>query len=289
MGLRKASNPLIMGAVAYDQKVVPIWNGFQQYLRARGLEFDYVLYSSYERQVEAHICGHVHIAWNSPLAWLQSERAAKGLGRRAQAICMRDTDRDLTSIILVRSDSGVETISDLAGKIVAVGAADSPQATLIPLNYLAEQGLEPDGDFQVKGFDLLSGKHGDHIGGERDAVRALVRGDADAACIIDANRLAFVREGTMPAAATRILAQTPAYDHCNFTIFDDAPAAPVARFRDLLLGMSYGDAEIRPLLDLEGLKQWVPGRVSGYTQLAAAVDRFQTIDELVSELQVPCN
>jgi phosphonate transport system substrate-binding protein len=289
MGLRKASNPLIMGAVAYDQKVVPIWNGFQQYLRARGLEFDYVLYSSYERQVEAHICGHVHIAWNSPLAWLQSERAAKGLGRRAQAICMRDTDRDLTSIILVRSDSGVETISDLAGKIVAVGAADSPQATLIPLNYLAEQGLEPDGDFQVKGFDLLSGKHGDHIGGERDAVRALIRGDADAACIIDANRLAFVREGTMPGAATRILAQTPAYDHCNFTIFDDAPAAPVARFRDLLLGMSYGDAEIRPLLDLEGLKQWVPGRVSGYTQLAAAVDRFQTIDELVSELQVPCN
>jgi phosphonate transport system substrate-binding protein len=288
MGLQKASNSLIMGAVAYDQKVVPIWDGFQQYLQARGLEFDYVLYSSYERQVEAHICGHVHIAWNSPLAWLQAERVAKGLGRRAQAICMRDTDRDLTSIILVRSDSGVETISDLAGKIVAVGAADSPQATLIPLNYLAEQGLEPDEDFQVRGFDLLSGKHGDHIGGERDAVRALIRGEADAACIIDANRLAFVREGTMPAAATRILAQTPAYDHCNFTIFDDAPAVPVARFRDLLLGMSYGDAEIRPLLDLEGLKQWVPGRVSGYAQLAAAVDRFQTIDELVSELQVPC-
>jgi phosphonate transport system substrate-binding protein len=288
MGLLKAPNSLIMGAVAYDQKVVPIWDGFQQYFRARGLEFDYMLYSSYEREVEAHIRGHVHIAWNSPLAWLQAERVANGLGRRAQAICMRDTDRDLTSIILVRSDSGVETISDLAGKIVAVGATDSPQATLIPLNYLAEQGLEPDEDFQVKGFDLLSGKHGDHIGGERDAVRALIRGDADAACIIDANRVAFVREGTMPAAATRILAQTPVCDHCNFTILDDAPAVPVARFRDLLLGMSYGDAEIRPLLDLEGLKQWVPGRVSGYAQLAAAVDRFQTIDELVRELQVPC-
>jgi phosphonate transport system substrate-binding protein len=80
MERQKASSPidrLIMGAVAYDQKVVPIWNGFQQYFRARGLEFDYVLYSNYERQVEAHVCGHVHIAWNSPLAWLQAERVAK--------------------------------------------------------------------------------------------------------------------------------------------------------------------------------------------------------------------
>src|SRR5580700_3773821 len=113
MGLQKASNSLIMGAVAYDQKVVPIWDGFQRYFRARGLEFDYVLYSSYERQVEAHICGHLDVAWNSPLAWLQAERVAKGLGRRAHAICMRDTDRDLTSIILVRSDSGIESLSDL--------------------------------------------------------------------------------------------------------------------------------------------------------------------------------
>ncbi len=128
----------------------------------------------------------------------------------------------------------------------------------------------------MKVFDVLAGKHGDHVGGERDAVRALLRGDADAACIIDANHLAFAREGTIPNAAVRILAQTPAYDHCNFTVLDDAPAAPVARFLDLLLNMSYGDAEVRPLLDLEGLKQWVPGRVSGYVPLAAAVDRFGT-------------
>jgi hypothetical protein len=65
MGLLKASrasDPLIMGAVAYDQKVVTIWDGFQQYFRARGLEFDYVLYSNYERLVEAHVCRHVQVA-----------------------------------------------------------------------------------------------------------------------------------------------------------------------------------------------------------------------------------
>lgn len=283
-----ASDTLILGAVAYDQKVVSIWDGFQEYFRTRGLPFDYVLYSNYERQVEAHLLGHVHVAWNSPLAWLQTERLAHALGRKAVAIGMRDTDRDLHSIILVRSESGIATVTDLRNKVVAVGAHDSPQATLIPLSYLADHGIEPNRDCEVKAFDLLVGKHGDHIGGEREAVRALLRGRADAACLIDSNHLAFAREGTVPRGATRVLARTGAYDHCNFTAFDDGPAPLIERFRRLLLDMSYADPEVRPLLDLEGLKKWVDGRTSGYSALAAAIDRFGTIDAFISRVQTLC-
>jgi phosphonate transport system substrate-binding protein len=288
MPVMSGLGPLVLGAVAYDAKVVTIWDGFEQYFRSRGLEFDYVLYTNYEAQVAAHLSGHVQIAWNSPLAWLQAERVATSLGRHAEALCMRDTDRDLTSIILVRADSGINAIGDLRQRRVAVGAADSPQATLIPLNYLADRGLIPRQDFEVVPFDRLAGKHGDHIGGEREAVRALVRGEADAACILDANHLVFTREGSIPSGSARILAQTPPYDHCNFTVFDDAPKAQVARFRELLLGMSYADADVRPLLDLEGLKRWVPGRVEGYAQLAAAIDRFNTIDSFVQDSLARC-
>ncbi len=74
---------------------------------------------------------------------------------------------------------------------------------------------------------VLRGKHGDHIGGERDAVRALLRGECDAACLIDGNHLLFLQEGSFPPGATQILAQTPVYDHCNFTVLEDAPAAQV--------------------------------------------------------------
>ncbi|MGB9070463.1 MAG: phosphate/phosphite/phosphonate ABC transporter substrate-binding protein [Candidatus Acidiferrales bacterium] len=285
MGTRSS---LIMGAVAYDPKVVTIWDGFQKYLRARGLAFDYVLFSNYEAQVEAHVMGQLHVAWNSPLAWLESERAAKALGRRAEAIVMRDTDIDLTSIVLVRADSGISKLADLKGKKVAVGASDSPQAKLIPLNFLAEQSLRPDADFTVIVFDKLVGKHGDHIGGERDAVRAVVNGEADAACILDGNRLGFTREGTISASSTRVLAQTPPFDHCNFTVLDGAPGEKIARFRDLLMQMSYANEEVRPLFDLERLKSWMPGRTQGYAQLAAAVDRFGTIDAFVKGVVAQC-
>jgi len=194
---------LVLGAVAYDQKVVPIWDGFLQYFNARGLSFDYVFFSNYERQVEALVRGHIHIAWHSPLAWLQTERIAATLGRRAHAVAMRDTDRDLHSVIVVRAEGGIEALTDLRRKVVAVGARDSPQATLIPLNYLARHGLVPEQDFQVRVFDTQVGKHGDHIGGERDAARALMAGTVDAACMIDGNHLAFSTDGTLATGATR--------------------------------------------------------------------------------------
>ena len=279
---------LLLGAVAYDPKVVSIWDGFSSYFRRRGLDFDYVLYSNYERQVEAQFAGHIHVAWNSPLAWIQSQRIGAALGRRPEAICMRDTDRDLTSIILVRDESAIHDICDLKGKRVAVGAEDSPQASLIPLNVLAEHGLMPGRDYEKVPFDKLRGKHGDHIGGERDAARALVRGEVDAACMIDSNHLLFSQEGTIPRRATRLLARTQAYDHCNFTIVDPAPRHLIDLFRSLLLNMSYSDAEVRPLFDLEGLKQWQPGRTEGYAALNAAVERFGVVDPFVRAVAATC-
>src|SRR5215211_3236930 len=122
---------LVLGAVAYDPKVVTIWEGFKAYFFRRGLAFDYVLYSNYERQVESHLAGHFHVAWNSPLAWVRARRLARARGQQVEALAMRDTDRDLTSVIVARSDSTIKTVADLRGKRVAVGAVDSPQSTLI--------------------------------------------------------------------------------------------------------------------------------------------------------------
>jgi phosphonate transport system substrate-binding protein len=275
--MRRDPKRLVLGAVAYDAKVVPIWEGFQAWLEAHGLPFDYLLFSTYERQVEAHLRGELDVAWNSPLAWLQAQRAARRQGRAAHALVMRDTDRDLTSLVLTRAGGEVGTVEALRGKRVAVGASDSPQATLIPLLALAEAGLEPGRDVEVVRHEVLVGKHGDHVGGERDAVKALLEGRAEAACLLDANRLAFSRDGLLPAQATAVLLQTPPYDHCAMTALDE-PGPLVTRFARLLTSMSYQDASVRPLLDLEGLTAWLPGRTPGYAQLERAVDRFHTLD-----------
>ena len=118
---------LVMGAVAYDPKVVTIWDGFRAWLRAHDLPFDYVLYSNYERQVEDLVAGRIHAAWNSPLAWVRSRRLAGAAGVKVAAIAMRDTDRGLTSLVATRADGDVAAVEDLRGRVVGVGAVDSPR------------------------------------------------------------------------------------------------------------------------------------------------------------------
>jgi ABC-type phosphate/phosphonate transport system substrate-binding protein len=260
---------LLMGAVAYDPKVVTIWDGFRRWFRDQALPFDYVLYSNYERQVEDLVAGRIDAAWNSPLAWIRTQRLAEAEGQRAIALAMRDTDRDLTSVVVVRSDGPIAEIADLEGRTIGVGTVDSPQATLLPLSHLGAAGVTP----TVRRFDVGVGLHGDHVGGERLAASALMAGDVDAACVIDANHLLFAQEGTLMPGTTRVLTQTDTYDHCNMTVLDSRRSSDVVdRFRRLLLAMDYGDPEVRPLLDLEGLKQWREGRLSGYRPLEAAVD-----------------
>src|ERR1017187_3776551 len=127
-------NELLLGAVAYDPKVVTIWDGFRVWLRGQGLPFDYVLYSNYERQVEELVAGRIQLAWNSPLAWGRASRLAQVAGVTLHPVTRRDSDADLPAVLVVRRDSPVETPRDLRAGVVETGALDSPQATLLPLS-----------------------------------------------------------------------------------------------------------------------------------------------------------
>ena len=261
-----------MGAVSYAPKVVTIWEGFKAYLKERGFAFDYVLYSNYEALVEALVQGDVQFAWNSPLAFVRAQRMAQARGQDVEAIVMRDTDMDLQSVLVVPSGSDIRGVEQLRGRTIGFGAIDSPQATLIPLDHLRQAGLVQGRDYTAKLFDILGGKHGDHIAGERDAAQAMVDGDIDAAWMISGNYQAFAQEGTLAAGTTRIVATSGAFDHCNMTTAPGLDTALAKRFAELLLGMSWDDPDVRPLLELEGLKVWHPGRTSGYALLERAVD-----------------
>ena len=156
------SSDLTLGAVAYDPKVVTIWDGFRLWFAGQGLDVDYVLFSNYERQVEELAAGRIDVAWNSPLAWVRTRRLVEAAGGRARALAMRDSDRDLTSVVVVREGAGAADIAGLSGKVVGTGAVDSPQGTLLPLAHLTKLGLP--GSATVRRFEVGVGLHGDHVG-----------------------------------------------------------------------------------------------------------------------------
>src|SRR5271168_3670383 len=85
-----------IGAVAYDPKVVTIWEGMRRYFNEEaGLAVKVVLFQSYEAQVTALLASpadslpRIDIAWNTNLAFLQSDAWS---GHKCRPIAMRDTD-----------------------------------------------------------------------------------------------------------------------------------------------------------------------------------------------------
>ncbi|HZT81727.1 MAG TPA: PhnD/SsuA/transferrin family substrate-binding protein, partial [Gemmataceae bacterium] len=120
---------ILAGAVAYDPRVVPIWDGMRDYFRAAGTPLDYVLFSNYDRQVEALLARQIDIAWNTNLAYVKAHRATGGACR---ALAMRDVDARFTTVFVARADSGVGSLADVRGKRLALGSADSAQAAILP-------------------------------------------------------------------------------------------------------------------------------------------------------------
>jgi phosphonate transport system substrate-binding protein len=264
---------LRVGAVMYDPKVSVIWEIIREFFEAQACPIDVSYYSDYEGQVSALLDATIDIAWNSPLAWLDAQRRSGGTCR---AIAMRDTDRDRVSYFVARRDDALRTLADLRGRTVAVGASDSPQATLIPLARLRREGLDPTADLTIRRFDVLVGKHGDHIGGERDAFNCLQSGEASASTMLDLNWDAWTADGAIDKNRFAIIGETDRFDHCVFTVRQDIDGAAEQRWLDALFAMRYEEPAHREMMDLEGLKQWLPGRVGGFAALSAAVasERF---------------
>ena len=262
--------PILVGAVVYDPKVVVIWDIIKEFFEEQGYPIDYVFYSNYELQVDALLAGHIDIAWNSPLAWVDAQRRTGGTCR---ALAMRDTDRDRVTHLLVRRDDGIENLEDLRGKTVATGAIDSPQATLLPLRLLQMNGLTPGEDFTVRRFDLMVGKHGDHVGGELEALKSLQRGESQASAVLDLNWEAWQADGTADPSALTTLAVTEPFDHCNFTVLENFPHEEEDRWTEALFRMRYDNPDHREMMDMEGLKEWMPERTTGYAALTEAVEQ----------------
>jgi len=258
---------VLVGAVVYDPKVVTIWEIIKDFFATKGYTMDCVFYNSYELMVDALIAGHIQIAWNSPLAWVDVVRRTDG---RCRAIAMRDTDRDRRTHIIAKR-GGIQRLEDMRGKTLATGARDSPQSHLLPLHMMRQAGLTAGRDFAVRRFDVMVGKHGDHVGGELDALHSVQKGESDACAILDLNWMRWQQEGVADPSTLVSLGTTEPFDHCNFSVLDNFPSNDEKLWTSALFSMRYDVPAHREMMDLEGLKAWLPGRTSGYAALTEAV------------------
>mmetsp|Transcript_47300 Transcript_47300/g.101273 ORF Transcript_47300/g.101273 Transcript_47300/m.101273 type:complete len:318 (-) Transcript_47300:49-1002(-) len=275
----KQEDQVLLGCVSYDPAITTIWEGMKVYLNKAGCPMDFVLFTNYEQQVAALLEGRIDIAWNGPIAHVMSQKLA-GDGK-VVSLGMRDVDCDFKSICLARKDANIKSVKDLEGKVVATGASDSPQAHIVPLQWLKSLGVSPK---EVKAFDLDLGKHGDTALGEIEALKALAAGEAEAGLL---SNMMYQRglDGALPGldgaalkAAVEVVSGEgpPLFDHCQFDSLLSTPAWKRDSFVKAVMAMDMSNKEHAVIMKLEGIsKTWMPPREEGYRVVREAIDALE--------------
>lgn len=263
-----------VGAVAYNPKVVTIWEGMWRYFHEEAhLPVEVVLFQSYEAQVAALLSQpdeavpRIDIAWNTNLAYLQADEWS---GHACRPIAMRDTDLGWMTKIVAATGGPISTLADLKNRTLALGSRDSGHAAILPVHFLAQQGMREGREYRSLRFDSDVGKHGDTGASEVEVIRAVLDGRADAGAIGNRFWDSLLHQHLVPEGSLLEIWSSPDYNHCMFTARPDLDRERERRFVEALLAMSYNNPDHRPILEAEGLQRWLTPHVEGYSALRQA-------------------
>jgi len=260
-----------LGAVVYDKKIVDVWEGMRSYFQNEAeLPVEVLLFLNYEAQVEALLQERIDIAWNTNLAYVQSDAWSQ---KKTCAIAMRDTDRDWQTLIIAPKGGPVQQLSDLNGRTLALGSRDSGHAAILPVHFLEQEGLVEGRDYETLRYDLDMGKHGDTGTSEKDVLAAVLDGRADAGAVGTPFWQGMNDEKLIPGDAVEPIWSSPPYHHCMFTGRVGFPEEKMRRFADALYAMDWENPEHRKILEGEGLRQWVEPDTSCYGSLEEAAKK----------------
>lgn len=144
----------------------PIFNAIH---KAYGLYFDIKAGQSYNAVVEAMNAEKIEIAFFGPVTFHQARQ--RGCAELL-AVAVSGGESVYYSGIFARRDSGINEISDLKGKSLAVGDVNSTSSFNVPIAMLLEAGIDPIDDI---GKIIMAGSHA-------YSLDALKTGKVDAAC-----------------------------------------------------------------------------------------------------------
>jgi ABC-type phosphate/phosphonate transport system substrate-binding protein len=262
----KPPQPIRIGAVAYAPSAVTIFHGITRYLNRNGLESDYVLYSNYDSLVEALHKREIDIAWNTPLAHAQYHVMNGG---RSQTLVMRDVDCNVQSVLVVRNDSEIKSTAGLAGKSLVLGSNQAADATVLPLYFLNQEGVDM-GKVKIVSLDAEVDSKGNPCASPEFVLRALQEGRGDAG-IITLDLWNRVKDKPQTKDSLTQIWTSPPFSHCVFTAAKGFDKDTAQRFTQLMTEMDPHDSATADVMRLEGTRKWLPGSPDGFAALVDAL------------------
>jgi len=209
------------------------YDGFASYLSNKlGVQVEYVPSVDYTAVVTAFSQDRLQVAFFGGLTGVQARLQNPG----AQAIAQRERDAKFHSKFIARADLPVESLEDLKQRAseltITFGSPSSTSGHLMPRHFLAQAGIDPDGDFREEAS--FSGSH--------DTTWRLVQSGAfDIGALNEDVWERAIQNGTVDTTAVKEFYTTPDYFDYNWTVRADL---------DEMYGEGFSNKFQEALLDL---------------------------------------
>jgi len=168
--------------------------------------------------------------------------------------------RELRGILVVRTESGIKSVNDLAGKTVSTPESTAI-VTMLGLQLLRTHGLVPGKTVQVQPSTSFN-----------SAVLAVQNGDSDAAFTA---QTALNQMPEQTQSALRVIASTSAVPHNMFLARKDVPPQELERMRKLLLAFPDDKQRGIPFFEKTGFLSYV----------RTTAEELKDLDHYVTELK----
>lgn len=207
--------------------------------------------ANYVGVVEALGSGQVDFAIIPPFAYVLAHKES-GAEVLLSAI-NKEGESSYRSELVVKKDSGIQSVEDLKGKRIAFVDPSSSSGYIYPAAYLINHGIDLDNDVQTI-----------FAGGHDAAMQALVNGDVDLACTYEGLRNKLVDDFPTILDDTEVLTYTDDIPYIALVVRKDLPEEMKQKIKDgVLNGLNEGEGN-ELIIELFNLYGFVPATDADY-------------------------
>lgn len=204
------------------KRLFEVYGPIVDFLNVNMPEADFTLEASrnYEEFDKKLYGGHFDFAMPNPYQTVNSlKHGYRVFGKMAD-------DDDFRGIILVRRDSGINTVADLKGKAVSYPAPTALAATMMPQYY-----------FQTHGLDINHDIENLYVGSQESSIINVLRGHVAAGATWPVPWKTFSKENPQLAAQLEVKWQTEPLQNNGWVVRENLPVEVVNKFAALLFNL----------------------------------------------------
>lgn len=273
------AEPFVIGAIPDQdpEKLQREYSKLANYLsETLEVPVEYQPVTDYAASVSAFRVGDLDMVWFGGLTGVQARLQVDG----AEALVQRDIDEAFTSVFVVNSATGIDSISSVAeldvlkGRTFTFGSESSTSGRLMPQAFLSEAGVSLD-DFE--GEPGFSGAH--------DKTLELVEaGSFEAGALNSAVWHSRVEAGEVDLDKVTLLFETPPYHDYHWVIRPDLTERYGEDFPqrvvDAFLQLDASNPDHAEILDFFSAERFIVTKNDNYLQIeAVGRDIGQIVDQ----------